>query len=209
MTKYDVAKAIGDVSDNLIMESMEYSPKVVAFDSDEGRYFMKTKKRMNKMAVVFAATFLLASLSCIAYAKDIGGIQRIVQIWLHGDQTNAVFSVENGSYTLDYKDSDGNEVHQGGGGVAFNADGSERALTEKELWEHINRPEVELNDDGRVMCYFLDQTMDITEKFDGNICYLQLDIEGHTEYMTIKRFDDGIRYAMSPHSYVQPKELDY
>ena len=34
---------------------------------------------------------------------DVGGIQRIVQVWIHGDQTDAIFNVENGNYTLDYK----------------------------------------------------------------------------------------------------------
>ena len=43
---------------------------------------------------------------------DLGGIQRIVQIWIHGDQTSATFTVDNGTYSLDYVDENGKEVHQ-------------------------------------------------------------------------------------------------
>lgn len=34
-----------------------------------------------------------------------------------------------------------NDVHQNGGGVSINADGTERPLTEEELWDEIKRPE--------------------------------------------------------------------
>ena len=42
-----------------------------------------------------------------AYAMNVGGIQRTIQIWIHGDQTDAQFVVEDGSYTLDYEDENG------------------------------------------------------------------------------------------------------
>lgn len=173
---------------------------------------VSTKRRrfyMPRTVAVACAMVLIIGTCGSAYAMDIGGIQRTVQIWLHGDQTNATLTVENGSYSLDYIDENGKPAHQGGGGVAINEDGTERNLTEEELWEDINRPEVDSTDDGKVICYFMDQKMDITDKFNDDICYLQLNVEGHAEYMTIKRMSDGIRYAMSPHGYINPKELDY
>ena len=85
-----------------------------------------------------------------AYAMDIGGIQRTVQVWIYGDQIDATLVIENGSYSLEYEDEDGKLVHRGGG-VAINPDGTERPLTEEELWDEINAPEVEYEEDGRVV----------------------------------------------------------
>ena len=135
---------------------------------------------------------------------DLGGIQRIVQVWIHGDQTDATFTVENGSYTLDYKDADGNDVHQGGGGVAIE-DGVERPLTADELLEEINMPDVEYKEDGTVWVYYLGQKMEITDKFQDGICYVQLKADGKTQYITVK-YQDG--FATSPHGYVQPSEFN-
>ena len=80
---------------------------------------MKKKRFTPKAAAAIAAVVLAAGSGSAAYAMDVGGIQRIVQVWIHGDQTDAIFNVENGNYTLDYKDADGNDVSQGGGGVAY------------------------------------------------------------------------------------------
>ena len=112
-----------------------------------------------------------------AYAMDIGGIRRTVQVWIHGDQTDATLVIENGSYSLDYEDEDGKLVHRGGGGVAINPGGTERPLTEEELWDEINAPEVEYEEDGRVVVYYLNQQLDVTDKFVDGVCYVQLQVE--------------------------------
>lgn len=117
---------------------------------------MKKKCFTPKAAAAIAAVVLAAGSGSAAYAMDVGGIQRIVQVWIHGDQTDAIFNVENGNYTLDYKDADGNDVSQGGGGVAYE-NGTERPLTADELLDEINMPEVEYEEDGTVWVYYLNQ----------------------------------------------------
>lgn len=154
--------------------------------------------RFAAAAAVFAA---VVGLGGTAYAMDIGGIQRTVQVWIHGDQTDATLVVENGSYSLEYEDGNGNLVHRGGGGVAINGDGTERPLTEEELWDEINAPEVEYEEDGRVVVYYLNQQLDVTDKFVDGICYVQLQVEDSVFYLTIK-YQNG--YAWSPHGYIQP-----
>jgi hypothetical protein len=136
-----------------------------------------------------------------AYAMDVGGVQRIVQVWVHGDQTDAALVVDNGTYTLDYQDADGNAVHRGGGGVVVNPDGAERPATEEELLKEINAPEVSYETDGRVIVYYLGQSLDITDKFEDGVSYVQLQSDGETLYMTIK-YQGG--YALSPDKYIQP-----
>lgn len=165
---------------------------------------IRKRKYMNKIAVAIAAVVLAVGSGSMAYAMDLGGIQRVVQIWIHGDQTDAIFTVNNGSYSLDYQDSEGKDVHQGGGGVAIHEDGTERPLTEEELLEEISSPEVIYENDGRVMVYYRNQEMDITDKFEDGFCFLQVNAGDHTEYMTVK-YQEG--YAMSPHGYIQPSEF--
>ena len=93
--------------------------EVLNMTTDEKVIPIKKKHFTPKVAAAIAAVILVVGSGSAAYAMDLGGIQRIVQVWIHGDQTDATFTVENGNYTLDYKDADGNDVHQGGGGVAI------------------------------------------------------------------------------------------
>ena len=148
---------------------------------------VRKRRYIPKVAAAVAALVLVVGSGSAAYAMDLGGIQRVVQVWIHGDQTDATFTVENGTYTLDYKDAERKDVHQGGGGVAFNA------------------PEVLYEDDGKVFLYYLDQKLDITDKFEDGICYIELQVDSKIQYMTIK-YQNG--YAMSPHGYVQPWEFN-
>lgn len=135
------------------------------------------------------------------YAADIGGIRRTVQIWLRGDQTNAVMEVKDGHYTLSYEDENGEPQEMGGGGVAMDAFGRERPLTEEELLEELNSPQVERLEEGSVWVYYRDQKMEITDKFVDGVCYVELKDGDKTLYLTVDR-EGG--YSMSPHGYVQP-----
>ena len=167
----------------------------------------KTKRpALRRAATLGLAAALVLALGSVAYASDLGGIQRTVQLWFRGDQTDAVITVDPGHYTLHYTDKDGVEHEMGGGGVAIEDDGTERALTEEELFEQLNEPEVEEREDGTVMVYYLDQKLDVTDKFDEDgVCYVQLEGGEKTIYMTIKR---GNGYATSTTKYILPSEFN-
>ena len=159
--------------------------------------------RVKRLVAVCAALVALFALSAVAYAADVGGIQRTIQIWLHGELTDAVFQVENGSYTLDIPNEDGTTSHRAGGGVAYD-NGTERPLTEEELLDELDSPEVEYKDDGTVMVYYHDQSLDITDLFDEDgVCYLQLEEDGHPLYMTVK-YQNG--YATTTPRYLESWE---
>ena len=165
---------------------------------------IRKKRFIPKAAVAAAAFVLVVGFGSAAYAMDFGGIQRIVQVWIYGDQTDATFTVKNGSYTLEYKDANGNDVHQSGGGVAFE-NGVERPLTADELLEEISMPDVVYKEDGTVWVYYLDQKMEITDQFENGICYVKLKADGKIQYITVK-YQDG--FASSPHGYIQPSEFN-
>lgn len=167
----------------------------------------KTKRpALRRAATIGLAAALVLALGSVAYASDLGGIQRTVQLWLNGEMTDATLTVKNGHYTVNYTDSEGNERERSGGGVAFEPDGTERALTEEEMLEHLNAPEVEEREDGTVTVYYLDQKLDVTDKFDEDgVCYVQLEGGEKTIYMTIKR---GNGYATSTTKYILPNEFN-
>ena len=155
------------------------------------------KRALRRAATLGLAAALVLALGSVAYASDLGGIQRTVQLWLKGDQTDAVMTIDQGRYTIDYTDKDGTKHEMGGGGIAIEDDGTERALTEEEMLEHLDAPEVVYEDDGTVMIYYRGQSLDITDRFDENgLCHVLLRDEqdgGKTLFVTI-RYNDSYSY---------------
>ena len=165
----------------------------------------KKNYQIPKVAVAAIACVIVLGSGTAAYAMNVGGIQRTIQLWIHGDQTDAQFVVEDGNYSLDYEDEDGEAVHMGGGGVAIEDDGTERSLTEEELMEEINSPDGEYEEDGRVWIYYKNQKIDITDKFEDGVCYVELKDGDTIQYMTVK-YQNG--YALSQERYLTPAEFN-
>ena len=68
---------------------------------------LQKRTKMKTAAAVIAGCIILGGTGT-AYAANVGGIQRTVQIWLHGDQTQATLDVSNdGTYTMEYYNEDG------------------------------------------------------------------------------------------------------
>jgi len=153
------------------------------------------------LAACAAAAVVLGSFGG-AYAANVGNIQRRIQLWLHGDLTDAEITfAEDGTYTVTYE-SGGEQKELSGGGMAFERDGTARRLTQEELLENLDGPEVEFKEDGTVWVYYRDQTIEITDKFDDDgTCYIKLRDGDETSYLTVdkttgntawsqKRFED-------------------
>ncbi len=61
----------------------------------------KTKRpTLRRAATIGLAAALVLALGSVAYASDLGGIQRTVQLWLNGEMTDATLTVKNGHYTV-------------------------------------------------------------------------------------------------------------
>lgn len=116
----------------------------------------------------------------------------------YGDRVfSAAFSI-----CQNREDADGTSHQRGGGGVAFEPDGSERPLTEGEIMAHLNMPEVEYQEDGTVWVYYRNHAMEITDQFNSDgICFVQLKDGDDILYLTVK-YQNG--YAISPSGFVQP-----
>lgn len=190
-------EAIGEVDDKYLdmIDTSEMENKII---------ILKQKKPicLKKITSFILAACLIFTMAVTAYAADIGGIRRIIQIWLHGEQTTAVLDIQNGQYTL--TDEEGSFI-KGGGGVAFEPDGSERPLTEEEILAHLEHPEVIYQEDGRIWLYYRGQKIDITDRFDEEgYCYLELRDAEEVLYATIEK-NGGL--ATSPTAYPKPHEF--
>lgn len=165
---------------------------------------MKTKKHLSlrRTGLLCAAVILLFALASIGYAENVGGIQRRIQLWRYGDQTDAILEIQDGSYELTYTDEDGTHT-QGGGGVAIDVFGRERPLTEEELMEELRENiDVLYEEDGTVWVYYQNQSLEITDLFDENgVCYVQLQGGDETVYLTVE-YQGG--YSWSTTGYVEP-----
>lgn len=168
---------------------------------------LNRKHKLKTIAAAIAACLIVTAGTGTAYASDLGGIQRKVQLWIHGDQTTATLTINSdGSYTGTYADKDGKNKEFGGGGIAFNQDGSERSLTQEEIMEELNAPDIEYEKDGSVILYYKNQSIDITHKFNkDNICYVKLVDGDDSLYVTVK-YNNG--YASSPNKYISPWEFN-
>ena len=159
--------------------------------------------KVKTIAAAVAACIVLVGGAGTAYAANLGDIQRTIQLWINGDQTNATLEINNdgnsSTYTIKIPDENGNSTEITGGGVAMDGDGVERPLTEDEIMEQINQPDVEYEDDGSVWLYYKDRKLDITDRFEDGICYVKLTDGKDVKYLTIK-YNDG--YAMSDSKYV-------
>ncbi len=169
--------------------------------SDDFSLEVKKVKNKNKLfACVAVLAFILTS-TAVVYAADIGGIQRTIQLWIQGEQSDVTIDFDgDGNYEMHYIDEDGNERQQGGGGIAYDIFGNERPLTEEELLEQMNSPEVEYKDDGTVWVYWYDQKVDITDKFEDGVCYVEVVNDDEVLYMTVT--ENG--YSASPDGFLEP-----
>lgn len=174
--------------------------KVRLEDNAMAAKYFKTRRALAAACAVLA--LLIGGTS--AYAADIGGIQRAIQIWIHGDLTDAILRVDEEEGTYSLTDGKGNVVEEGGG-VAIEADGTERPLTSEEIAEDMENQVTTDTIDGRMYLFYGKQKYDITDEFlDNDYCYVTLKDGDKTIYVTVTK-NGGI--ATSEKRYLMPNEF--
>ena len=169
---------------------------------------MKKKKipYIPRIAVMLMAMVVIIGSGSATYANNLGGIQRTLQVWLHGDQTTVTFDLDKGTYRGVYETKDGEIKEFSGGGVATDADGTIRPVTEEEVIAHLNEPDVDYLEDGSVWLYYHNQALEITDMFnEDGVCFIQVHYGDETRYITVKR---GNGLASSPRAFIQPREFN-
>lgn len=160
--------------------------------------------RIRRVLTAACVAMAVAAGATAAYASNVGGIQRTIQIWLHGKLTNATLDIDTSDGTYAIRDQSGH-VTESGGGVAISSDGTERPLTAKEIEEDLsNRPETETAD-GRTYLLLGSQRIDVTDQFDeSGCCYITVKTGSGKLYVTVRK-NGGL--ASSPNRYLLPDEF--
>ena len=180
------------------MEAMDMNTKKMRFNFSRG------------LAVAMIITVLLVGSLSAAYATDLGGFRRTIQIWMYGEAKDAIVEPYTGggedvdvecdgeatmaepSYVVTWTDGNGEKHQMQGGGVAMEADGTERPLTMDEYLEHLEASaETVVEVEDRVMLYWYDQSVDITDQFEDGVCRLSLTHEDETLYFTVTDAGNG------------------
>ena len=177
-----------------------------SFREVENMARLQKKTKMKTAAAVIVGCIILGGTGT-AYAANVGGIQRTIQLWIHGDQTTATLEFSgDGTYNIKYSDEKGQLHESDGGGYAIENDGTERPLTEEELMSEMDSPDVEYKDDGSVWVYYHNQSIDITDKFnDKGICFVKIADGDKTLYLTVE-YQNGFSY--SNEKYIEPEEFN-
>ena len=202
MNRKLISDAISDIDDVFIEEAMCRSAADFGHPPERTVTMENQKRRIHfrRITGLILAACLVFALAVTVYAADIGGIRRKIQIWLYGDQTTAVLDIQDGQWTV--TDDEGSLIRSGGG-VAIDLDGTERPITEEEILEQLDIPDLVKKEDGSIWVYYHSQTFKITEEMydDEGFCYLELRDGDDIWYTTIEK--NG-RLACSPVEYIQP-----
>lgn len=146
----------------------------------KGGNVMRFGNKVKKAAIAVA---MVAVLSSVAFAADVGGIRTTAMMWVRGEQ-QSVEIVRNEDGVYEGKTEDGGEF----GGVGFDADGNTVEMSAEDFEEEL-AIDVQQGDDGTWTLYFYDQTIDITEDMknggydgtltrDGNDYHIAVDRDG-------------------------------
>lgn len=143
------------------------------------------KTNSRRIIGLVLAACLVFTLAVTAYAADIGGIRRIIKLWIQGEQTTVTLDVQEGNYTVTAED--GSPIISGGG-VVMEADGSTRPVTEEEILTHLDQPDLHHKEDGTIWVYYREQKIEITDMFDDSgFCYLELQDDNGILYVLVDK----------------------
>ena len=159
---------------------------------EEKNISTKNKLNFKKIVASILGCFLIGLVAQSAYAANIGGIKNILNQYRHGQQFEMDIEIyDNGSYEIKYIDENGQVKEEGGAKVVFDFWGNARPATKEEILESIKDRQLEIlyDEDGKMMIYYYDQKIDITDKFENNVCYIKLSNEDEDLYVTIKLED--------------------
>lgn len=179
---------------SIIEPSADFASRVMKeaerMDNKEYKVFKHRRTRKRGLIAVAASFVMVLSLTVGAYAADLGGFKGTVDSWLYGEATKIkVQQVGKYEYEITYPDGS----VRGTGGAADDGKGGMRPATSEEVIERINNEiAVEKNDKDRIMLYYHDHAVDITDKIDENgIAKVHFKDGVFSSYITVKWNGDG------------------
>ena len=185
MNRKLISEAISNMDDVFVEETMLQSVEGFGHPLERTTNMENKKTNSRRIIGLVLAACLVFTLAVTAYAADIGGIRRIIKLWIQGEQTTVTLDVQEGNYTVTAED--GFPIISGGG-VVMEADGSTRPVTEKEILTHLDQPDLHHKEDGTIWVYYREQKIEITDMFDDSgFCYLELQDDNGILYVLVDK----------------------
>ena len=185
MNRKLISEAISNMDDVFVEETMLQSVEGFGHPLERTTNMENNKTNSRRIIGLVLAACLVFTLAVTAYAADIGGIRRIIKLWIQGEQTTVTLDVQEGNYTVTAED--GSPIISGGG-VVMEADGSTRPVTEKEIHTHLDQPDLHHKEDGTIWVYYREQKIEITDMFDDSgFCYLELQDDNGILYVLVDK----------------------
>ena len=185
MNRKLISEAISNMDDVFVEETMLQSVEGFGHPLERTTNMENNKTNSRRIIGLVLAACLVFTLAVTAYAADIGGIRRIIKLWIQGEQTTVTLDVQEGNYTVTAED--GSPIISGGG-VVMEADGSTRPVTEKEILTHLDQPDLHHKEDGTIWVYYREQKIEITDMFDDSgFCYLELQDDNGILYVLVDK----------------------
>ena len=185
MNRKLISEAISNMDDVFVEETMLQSVEGFGHPLERTTNMENNKTNSRRIIGLVLAACLVFTLAVTAYAADIGGIRRIIKLWIQGEQTTVTLDVQEGNYTVTAED--GSPIISGGG-VVMEADGSTRPVTEKEIHTHLDQPDLHNKEDGTIWVYYREQKIEITDMFDDSgFCYLELQDDNGILYVLVDK----------------------
>lgn len=185
MNRKLISEAISNMDDVFVEETMLQSVEGFGHPLERTTNMENNKTNSRRIIGLVLAACLVFTLAVTAYAADIGGIRRIINLWIQGEQTTVTLDVQEGNYTVTAED--GSPIISGGG-VVMEADGSTRPVTEEEILTHLDQPDLHHKEDGTIWVYYREQKIEITDMFDDSgFCYLELQDDNGILYVLVDK----------------------
>lgn len=185
MNRKLISEAISNMDDVFVEETMLQSVEGFGHPLERTTNMVNNKTNSRRIIGLVLAACLVFTLAVTAYAADIGGIRRIIKLWIQGEQTTVTLDVQEGNYTVTAED--GSPIISGGG-VVMEADGSTRPVTEEEILTHLDQPDLHHKEDGTIWVYYREQKIEITDMFDDSgFCYLELQDDNGILYVLVDK----------------------
>ena len=185
MNRKLISEAISNMDDVFVEETMLQSVEGFGHPLERTTNMENNKTNSRRIIGLVLAACLVFTLAVTAYAADIGGIRRIIKLWIQGEQTTVTLDIQEGNYTVTAED--GSPIISGGG-VVMEADGSTRPVTEEEILTHLDQPDLHHKEDGTIWVYYREQKIEITDMFDDSgFCYLELQDDNGILYVLVDK----------------------
>lgn len=137
----------------------------------------------SKAVAAIAVVVLACGSTGVAYAADIGGIRGIFHGWFRGNEVQMnVSTQDDGTYEISMRGVEDNvNIYMS----IADDNGNPKVMSEEELEKMLDHPDFGIEADGRVLLYYREKVMDVTDYVEDSALKYAYDDQGNTVYAVL------------------------